>query len=259
MQKTIPIQLTRRKIQFPFEIAIPCFQTPEVVLTKTLMLCRAYGFPNSKLTLFVETKEREQQFKSELPRKAYGRIVVANPSVAATYTYIVQFYPPGTKVVCIYEDCLGFLEYNKESPTRGAPLRSLLNVLRNGFDACINAKTILWGMYPIADPQYFKTQPIQTQLCYTSPAIWGIQIPFRPLPFITSSSLHHYERILGLYTEYKSIVRLNHVACCYTPHTLDSISKQEVESLLEKYPDYISLEEGQNKQIHLRVHDSSKD
>ena len=257
MQKSIPIPLTRRKIQFPYEIAIPCFQDPGIVVSKTLVLCRAYGIPSTKITIFVESKEREQQFKLILPRKTYGRIVVANPGIAATYTYIFQFYPPGTQVVCMYEDCLWFLEYDSESPTKGRPLRSLLLVIRQGFEACIKAKTIFWGIYPIADAQYFKKQSIQTSLCYTSPAIWGLQIPFHPLPSIHSNIVHHYERILNIYSEYQLIIRLNHVSCSYTSHTSPTVPKVDIEELLRKYPDYISIEYGTHP--HLRLQDKLKE
>ena len=257
MQKAIPIQLTRRKIQFPYEIAIPCFQEPAIVLSKTLVLCRAYGIPNSKITLFVESKEREHEFKLGLPRKTYGRIVVATSGVAATYTYIFQFYPPGTQVVCMYEDCLWFLEYDSDSPTRGRPLRSLLLILRQGFEACIKGKTIFWGIYPIADAQYFKKQNIQSSLCYTSPAIWGIQIPFHSLPSLQSNVVHHYERILAIYKEYQSIIRLNHVSCSYTSHTSSTVPKFDIEELIKKYPDYISIEVGTHP--HLRLQDKLKD
>jgi hypothetical protein len=257
MQKSISIQHTRKRIQFPYEIAIPCFQEPGVVLAKTLVLCRAYGLPASKLTIFVETKEREHEFKLGLPRKTYGRIVVAAPSIAATYNYIVQFYPPGTQVVCMYEDCLWFLEYDADTPTRGAPLRSLLSVLRQGFEACSRVKTIFWGIYPIADPQYFKKQTIQSKLCYTNPALWGIQIPFQSLVPIRSNIVYHYERILAIYKEYQSIVRLNHISCRYTSHNTHTVPKVDIDWLLEQYPDYISLE--QNQHVHLRLHDSLKD
>jgi hypothetical protein len=257
MQKSIPIQHTRRRIQFPYEIAISCFQEPAVVLAKTLVLCRAYGLPASKITLFVETKEREHEFKVGLPRKTYGRIVVANPGIAAMYNYIVQFYPPGTQVVCMYEDCLWFLEYNADAPTRGSPLRSLLGIFRQGFEACMKAKTIFWGIYPIADPQYFKKQSLQGSLCYTSPALWGLQIPFHSLIPIRSNIVYHYERILGIYKEYQTIIRMNHVACKYSSHAANSVPKVDIDWLLQEYPDYISLEQATH--VHLRLHDALKD
>ena len=257
MQKSIPIQHTRRKNLFPYEIAIPCFNAPEIVNSKTLVLCRAYGIPSTKITLFVETKEKEILLKQQISRKLYGRVVVSQNGISETYTYIYQFYPPGTQVVCMYEECMWFIEYDPERPTRGRPLRSLLRMFRQGFEACTKAKTIFWGIYPIAEAEYFKKHPIQTTLCYTSPAIWGIQIPFCQLPIVSSSTLHHYERILQLYTQYNSIIRLNHVACRYTPQTSEPVSKYDVEALLKKYPEYITLEG--TTSIHLRLHDRTKD
>lgn len=243
MATSIGSHLTRKKQHFPYEIAILCYTIPISVLT----LLYAYRIPPQRITLFVQQKDDELKIQREILRQRYGRLIVGEQGAKALETVVHNHYAPGTLLVVLRDDCSGILDTTQSNKV----LKSLLGLIRTGFEACKTVTSGFWGVYPIAEESFLR-QTISSKLCYTSPVLWGCIV--MPITF-TAEHYTHYERILQYYKVYKKIIRINHISVNYTSTSKDNL--QEATKVKELFPQYVSLYH-EASGVHLRLHDSER-
>lgn len=247
MAVSVGNHLTRKKQHFPYEIAILCYGSPDLIGQRTLALLHAYHIPPQRITIFVQSKSDEQQLSQRVQRHRYGRLIVGETGHQAMETLVHRHYVPGTLLVVFDDSCYECIDIS----TPSGSLKSILSLIRTGFEVCKTANSGFWGVYPVAE-QSFLRQTISSKLCYTSPAIWGcIVIPIQ----FTTEQYTHVERILSYYHIYSTIVRFNHITVRHTSHRKENII--EAVQLYHKYPKWTSVH-SDSSGVHLRLHDSER-
>jgi hypothetical protein len=201
---------TRKRVNFPYEIAIPSYKRAETLRDKTLTILKAYKIPTDKITVFVADKEQEHLYRSTLVPGTYGKLVVGIRGMGAIRNFISEYYPVGTRIVNIDDDIKGFLEYDEAKPRKEKPLRNLMAVIKCGFDACEKAKARLWGVYPVANGFFMKPK-ISTDLRYIIGSFWGCINAGKEV-HITLDDKEDYQRSILYYKADGAVVRLNMIA-----------------------------------------------
>lgn len=200
-----------RKNTFPYEVAIPSYKRHVAINEKTLATLKRYGIPASKITVFVANKDEEALYKESLKPGTYGKIVVGVKGMHDIRNFITGYYKVGTKIVNIDDDIKGFLEYTETNKRKERPLRSLIGVIKKGFEECEKAKTKLWGVYPVANG-YFMKPKVSTEIRYIIGSFWGCINPGLKGPDgieITTEYKEDYQRSILYYKRWGSVVRLN--------------------------------------------------
>ena len=245
--------LTRKKSKFPYEVAVPSYKRHETIKEKTLATLKRYGIPADKITVFVANKEEEALYKGALDPKTYGKIVVGVKGMHDIRNFITGYYKVGTKIVNVDDDIKGFLEYDESTKRKERPLRSLVQVIKRGFDECEKAKTKLWGVYPVANG-YFMKPKVSTDIRYIIGSFWGCINPGLKGADgveITTEYKEDYQRTILYYKKYGCVVRLNMYAPISAYYT-EAGGMQEVKErreleekgarwLVKTYPEFAVL------------------
>jgi cellulose synthase/poly-beta-1,6-N-acetylglucosamine synthase-like glycosyltransferase len=240
---------TRKRVAFPYEIAIPSYKRPETLRDKTLMVLKQYRIPANKITVFVANAEQKKLYEATLIPGTYGSLVVGIVGMGAIRNFITSWYPIGTKIVNIDDDIRGFLEYDASRPRKEKPLRSLVSVIKRGFDECEKAGARLWGVYPVANGFFMKPK-VSTDLRYIIGSVWGCINPGLKAVKITLDDKEDYQRSILYYKLYGAVVRLNFVAPVSSYYKepggmQEERTKQRVEKsarwLVKHYPEFAVL------------------
>lgn len=226
---TSSINNIRKKEFFPYEIIIEIkdkSETATQLRDTTLALCKAYKIPSNKITIFVETKQIEKQFKETLIPGTFGRIISENS--------VNELFPLGTPLVFMKSFIKGFYELNAG---KKQPLKSLLAVLKYGFHECEKTNAYLWGV----NPKETLKPSVSTNLNYISDAFWGC---IHTGISTTLDSVSDYERIILSYKSRGAIVRLNmiSVSCGTTKKIKDS----DCIRLFKLFPNFVKLKKTDN-------------
>jgi len=240
---------TRKRNHFPYEVAIPSYKRPETLRDKTLLVLKHYRIPYQKITVFVANKDEEKIYKDTLAPGTYGKIVVGVKGMGAIRNFITDYYPIGTQIVNIDDDIKGFLEYDESKPRKEKPLRSLLAVIKTGFDECKKAHAKLWGVYPVANGFFMKPK-VSTDLRYIIGSFWGCINPGLKHAKVTLDDKEDYQRSILYYMEDDAIVRLNMVSPVSSYYKeaggmQEERTKERVEEsarwIVKTYPDFAVL------------------
>ena len=234
---------TRKVNQFLYQIAIPSYKQPETLRDKTLTMLHTYRIPSSAITIFVANKKEEADYKEILKPGTYNKIVVGVVGIGAIRNFISNYYAIGTKIVSIDDDIKGFLEYDVNAPRKERPLRSLLAVIKRGFEECEKENAHLWGVYPISNGFFMKPK-ISKDLRYIIGSFWGCINPGTKDIKITLNDKEDYQRSILYYKIDSIVIRLNMISPVKA-RLKESKEKECVEKsakwLVRTYPDFTKL------------------
>ena len=254
----------RRKIQFPYEIAVISDMGPEMVRDGILMLLKSYRIPADKITVWITAPGQEQLYMDTLRSGTFAR-VFSNPSncISEFYNLISNTYLTGTRIVYIKDNVTEFMEFDCISTTRVRPLRTLLGLFKAGFTECERLNCSLWGIYPVATPSHLQSN-VTTELKYISGDFWGCINP-GPAVHLQFSVYEDYERSILYYKRDGCILRLNMVAAVLAAQDDNTVAAEKLSGkvarrLLEKFPEFVSLHPCKNTVfLQIRLRDLSKE
>jgi hypothetical protein len=253
MSKSIHKTQRVSRTHFPFEIVIPSYKRQETLQEKTLAVLKEYRIPVNKITVFVANKDEEKIYKEYLDPKTYGKIVVAEKGLTNARNFISDYFPVGTLLVCMDDDIKGFLEYDASAPRKERPLRSLLGVMKRGFQECIKHGCRMWGVYSVPNG-FFMKDTVSTDLKFLVGSFWGCVNPGTKgqtgVKMIMDEKEDYY-RTIQYFLQDGKVVRLNFVAP-KTAYYKESGGMQEnperkkkqeqaVKFLVTKYPEFVAL------------------
>ncbi len=250
----------RKKIQFPYEIAIVSERGPEAVRDGILVLLKAYQIPADKITIWITAPGQEQVYMNCLRPGTFARVFSSLTNcISDFYNRISTTYLPGTRIIYIKDTVTEFMEFDCNSVTRVRPLRSLLGLFKTGFTECERHACSLWGIFPVAMPKYLQST-ISTELKYISGDFWGCINP-GPTLQVQFSLYEDYERSILYYKRDGCIVRLNMVAGITAEDgATEKQSGKVARRLLEKFPEFVSLQPYKNTgSLQICLRDTSKD
>lgn len=255
-----PQNNTRKKVHFPFEIAIVTSSNNPVLLRdSTLNILKSYRIPFMKITIFLSNKEQDGFYKKYLLKNTYGTLhTIPSSNLSEYYNSIQAYYAPGTRILYV-KDCIKYiLELSSNKTVK--PLKSLLALCKSGFSECEKANTCLWGLCPSVTGM---KHTLGTSLNYISGNLWGCINPANDIK-LTQDCKEDYERSIQYFRKYKSVVRLNMITAV-THSVVGMVSKNkesECESesefnsaimLFQKYPEYVSLKKSNSGKLLLRL------
>lgn len=248
LSKQISKHHTRKRISFPWEVAIHSIHSATVCRDAALKVLKHYKIPATKIIVFIPEGQKESHYKSVLKSGTYHKIVETRGSLDK---FVDDYFPCGTQVLHLEDSVKGFLEVG------GRLVKSLLAVIKTGFLECEKNNAGLWGIYPHAVGSLLRLT-VSTELKYISGCFWGcISLGSTFLKYQVPEKAD-YERSILYYKRYKKVIRLNFVAAVYShPES----SKTATRALAKEYPDYtvLTLNRKGGLEIRLRTPDGNKD
>jgi len=249
MIKTVSKQniFLRKKIFFPYEIAIPTTGNPVLLRDTTLNILKSYRIPFDKITIFLHTKKEESSYKDTLLSSTYGKLVTTYTSSNEDYyNYITDYYMPGTPIIYI-KDCIKYIV--ELTPTRSLKtLSSFLLVLKTCFLECEKHGARLWGICPTVQS---LSHTMTTRINYIPDVLWGCINPGNTL-HLTQTYYEDYERSIKYYMKDNAVIRLNMITAieCVSQNTE---SEKYARKLQRNYPDYVTLKK--TDPVEIQLHD----
>lgn len=230
-------------------IAIPSYKRAETLREKTLKLLESYNVPKEKIHVFVANEEEKKTYQATLDPDTYGKLIVAEPGMAAVRNFITGYFPVGTPIVNIDDDIKGFLQFAPGAKRNEKPLADFEKMVQKGFALSKETGFRLWGIYAVPNG-FFMKENHTTDLKYVIGAFWGIINPGLDVLKVTIDDKEDYLRSILMYLADGGIVRLNN----YAPQTAyykepggmqEERTKNRVtksaEALHAAYPDLTSL------------------
>jgi hypothetical protein len=185
-------------------IVIPTYGRPQLLREKTLTLLHNYKIPKEQITLFVASKQEYASYVAQVPASLYGSIVIGVPGLVQQRTFIMNYYPVGTRLVSFDDDVGGLWELHEG---KLIPLVSLKQIIRQGFSLCKKWGYHMWGIYPTKNASWMSLTP-STNLKFLIGHMYGIinrKIRLR------AALKHDYELTLENASRDGGVIRLNHV------------------------------------------------
>ena len=177
-------------------IAIPSYNLPVTLQKKTLRMLRKNLVPADKVVVFVASEEQCEEYLQYADPEWCPAFVVGRPGIHAQRSYIHNYWPAGTKVLCLDDDVSNIKRpFQAEMP--------LLELFERCFAIAERERCALWGIYPSDHGLSLKDRAV-VGLTYIIGACYGIVAGSDPLqyadPFTEdfTRSVEFYKRGLGV-------------------------------------------------------------
>lgn len=189
-------------------IAIPTFERAECCFQNTfrLLIQLQNTFP---VYIFVTNDDEHAKYKNLInliTNFEYKFIVTNTIGLAQKRNFITNYFEEGQFIVQMDDD----IEQISRMVDRQSKiaLTEFTKFVENMFTLCIEHKTRLWGVYPLANP-YFMNEYIWMGTCYVVGAFFGI-INDREIK-ISNCLQEDKERSLLFVEKYGKVLRCNFV------------------------------------------------
>lgn len=117
--------------------------------SKTLRVLREYSVPREKINIFVADEEELEEYRRVCDSESYGSIHVGVPGMGAIRNFITDYYPEGTKLLCIDDDINGFMSVD-------GVLEDLNWTVSNAFERLERTNLRLFGFYPVCNRGWMR-------------------------------------------------------------------------------------------------------
>jgi hypothetical protein len=255
---------TRKASKSDWVIAIPSYKRAETLRDKTLVVLHNYQIPPHKIHVFVATKAEYDIYKSVLKPGSYGHMHIAVPGMAAVRNFITGYFPKGKHIFSMDDDIRGFIEYSSSARRNEKPLRSLTDLINNGFAEARKTGFRLFGTYPIPNG-FFMKPTITTDLRYLPGGAWGIINP-GPILNITIDDKEDYLRTLMMYILDGGVIKFNGVAPLTVGYQGDGGMQEDrtmnrieasARAMVSSFPDLVKINlTKKSGKPEVRLHDS---
>ena len=85
-------------------IAIPSYNRPELIQTKTLKVLHDHHINSSIITIFVSDRQQYELYKSKIPSSLYNKLIIGVKGLKNQRNYINNYYPEGYHIVQMDDD-----------------------------------------------------------------------------------------------------------------------------------------------------------
>lgn len=248
ISKPIPKHHTRKRISFTWEVAVHSIHSATVCRDAALKVLKQYKIPATKILVFIPEGQREAQYRNVLKSGTYHKII---PTTGNIDSFIDDYFPCGTQVLHLEDSVKGFIEVGNRL------VKSLLGVIKTGFQECEKNSAGLWGIYPHAVGSYLRPT-VSTELKYITGCFWGcISLGSTFIRYQVPEKTD-YERSILYFQRDKKVIRLNFVAAFCSRR---ESSKTATRLLAKVYPDYtfLTVNTKGGLEIRLRTPNGNKD
>lgn len=258
-------------------VAIPTYKRYQIIQDKTLKVLRNAKIPKERIYLFVADKNEYQEYKRNVPKEMYHKIVIGVLGLKNQRNFITKYFPEGTNIVNLDDDISEISQLYKIIPPlsgkktninyRLQKLKHLDYFLQQAFKICKENDAYLWGVNPVYNP-YFMNFRTYTDLKFMVGTMWGCINRHTPDLTITINEKEDVERTLQYYKKDGIIIRFNYITIktkyYKTPGGMQSEDKNRRSEALDSatylnnlYPKYTSLYFKKNGHPELRLKDKT--
>ena len=221
-----------------YVIAIPSYNRPKEILSKTLKTLSNGGIDKNRIFIFVANDEQALLYPSEY------KIVVGVLGIAKQRTFISNYFPENQYIISLDDDVeeLQILEQGKL-----VKLTDLHIFFLEAYQVLLKEKLFIWGVYPVRNA-FFMRGDTTTGLKFIIGVTYGyINRKLKELePDIEGKE--DIEQSILYYKHDGGVVRFNHIAVktkFNAPGGLGAnrfeMNKFASEKLKEKYPDIVTI------------------
>jgi hypothetical protein len=180
-----------------FYIAIPSYRRTTTLVKKTLTMLW-HAEMNENITIFVASEEEAEMYRQVVS----GGVVVGVPGIHEQRSFIENYYPPGSRVLCIDDDV------SKIKMKTPRPLAQLVDRM---FDICAQEGAAMWGINPCSHTLGLKDE-YTVGLSYCIGAFHGLIIKEAKLETSPSPFYEDFWRTVKAYQRDGKVVRFNGLA-----------------------------------------------
>lgn len=246
-----------RRLSVPhnFVVAIPSYKRAEILASHTLPALQAARVPSSAIYVFVANNAEKAVYEAILPRSAYRKLIVGHKGISKQRTFIMRYFPEGTRIFQVDDDIRSFMQLTKKGPNRASSgsTRSvdLPKWINKGFQLCKEHGCTIFGFYPVPNEYYMSTDASVGSYMIVVCA-FGVVASHDKRWCTQEDELDDYERTLQHLENEGRVVRLNNI----TYHTKymapggmladgadrSTASKIRARQLIKRYPDWLQPE-----------------
>lgn len=201
-------------------IAIPSYNRPELIQTKTLALLHKHDIEPSLINIFVADRQQYEIYNSKIPSHLYNKIIIGLKGLKNQRNFINRYYPEGYHIIEMDDDIDKIVQLNTKNNNSTTlsqdksktlkPIENLNEFIIKAFERCMKDNIFLWGVYPL-DNAYFMTDTITTDLRFIVGPMFGIINRHRSDLKLTIDEKENSERTLQHWTIDGKVLRFNNV------------------------------------------------
>lgn len=243
-------------------IAIPTYNRPEGLLHKTLSTLHKHCIDSCRIYLFVNDVSQRELYRSVIPRDMYGKIIVTGleKSICKVRNFISSYFDMGQYYIMMDDDVVGIQTITPDG-TKLQEVSNLHTLILASFRRCESLGYTLWGLYPVANPFYMKTQrEFTTDLRFIVGGFMGIINRKRT---VSLDWKEDYELSILAYLHDGGVLRYGHIAVNHHLYTqTGGIGKSQSErlqdyemaadTLIERYPTLVIRNKRRAGEIRLK-------
>jgi hypothetical protein len=250
------------KVSNSYIIAIPSYNSSDVLAQKTLATLHEGSVPASKIHIFVANKSEYDKYEAAIPKHLYGKMVIGKLGISNQRRFIVEYFPKGQKIVSLDDDIEKILK--KTADTKLCEIKDIDAFFKAAFDRLHKENLYIWGVYPTPNP-FFMRGGVTTKLKFIIGGLYGfINRPNTKDIRISGNAdqKEDIEQSILYYIKDGGVIRYNNVAFKTKFHapgglgqTKDRIEANLVaaEYLSQKYPQYATMWKRPNGMAEIRL------
>ena len=212
-----------------YVVAIPSYRRPETLRDKSLKVLQKYKIPPSKIYIFVADNDQKKIYEDTLPKNSYHKLIVGEPGIKNIRNFMPKYFPQGQYIFYMDDDIYKVYDTYSTNNSRDKTtfkhreLKSLKDLINQGFKLCEKSKITNWGVYPVDNPYFMKAKSndirdyVTTKLCYIIGFMTGV-INDHKSEIRTIDDKEDYERSIKYYLKDGGLLRFNNITCytkCY--------------------------------------------
>lgn len=164
--------MTRRGAPADYRVAIPSYQRPGVLCTKTIPMLLDGGVTPDRITVFLDEHDGELPgYLRQLPAGIDAHVTPPR-GIAEARTTAFNFYPPGTPVALFDDDVSHLIKAIDAKLTR--PIKDVDGFLRTMFFETAARDLWVWGLSPTPNAFYMTPGRITTGLRFCVGTCLGV-------------------------------------------------------------------------------------
>jgi len=212
-----------------YVVAIPSYKRPETLRDRTLKILKDYKIDPKKIHIFVADKEQKKIYEDVLKDKYYHKIIVGKPGIKNIRNFMPNYFKEGQHIFYMDDDIYGIYDCINKGDKKNKKgnklikLKSLKDLINNGFKLAKISGLTNWGVYPVYNPFFMKAKTnnlndyVGTKLCYVIGFLTGA-INNKKAEIRTIDDKEDYERSIKYYLKDGGLLRFNNITCdtkCY--------------------------------------------
>ena len=244
-----------------YVVSIPSYNRPEAIVKKSLQTLADGHVPNNLVHIFVANKTEEKRYKTMVPKKLYGKIIIGKIGITEQRKFIIKYYPENQNIVSIDDDVEGL--FRKKNDKELVKVNNIHKFFNDAFTTIKKENLYIWGIYPVHNP-FFMKKSISTDLKFIIGTLYGfINRKTKTIqPSSTIKEKEDYEQSILYFIKDGGVVRFNDITIKAKKHSpgglgitdgrLDA-NRIAAKYLKKTYPGYVNLFYRDNGMTEIRM------